>query len=83
MPPYTRGSVPLSRLRLHDDKPLSNLAFIFNLCRYIEGMDIFISVWNLHRSPDCWEDPLKFDPMRFKRPFTNPGVEGWNGQGGY
>ena len=45
----------------------------------IKGMDVFISVWNLHRSPECWENPEKFDPMRFKRPFTNPGVKDWAG----
>ena len=45
----------------------------------IKGMDVFISVWNLHRSPDCWEDPLTFNPKRFLKPFANPGVEGWNG----
>lgn len=45
----------------------------------IKGMDIFISVWNLHRSPDCWENPERFDPMRFKKPFQNPGVKDWAG----
>ena len=45
----------------------------------IKGMDIFISVWNLHRSPECWENPDEFDPFRFKRPFTNPGVKDWAG----
>ena len=45
----------------------------------IKGMDVFISVWNLHRSPECWEEPLKFDPKRFKRPFQNPGVKDWAG----
>ena len=45
----------------------------------IKGMDLFISVWNLHRHPDCWEEPLKFDPKRFKRPFQNPGVKDWAG----
>ena len=45
----------------------------------IKGMDIFISVWNLHRSPECWENPDVFDPFRFKRPFTNPGVKDWAG----
>ena len=45
----------------------------------IKGMDVFISVWNLHRHPDCWEEPLKFDPKRFKRPFQNPGVKDWAG----
>jgi cytochrome P450 len=45
----------------------------------IKGMDIFISVWNLHRSPECWENPDTFDPFRFKRPYTNPGVKDWAG----
>ena len=44
-----------------------------------KGTDCFIAVWNLHRSPDLWEDPEKFDPGRFKREFKNPGVEGWGG----
>jgi cytochrome P450 len=24
--------------------------------------DMFISTWNLHRSPDLWEDPEAYDP---------------------
>lgn len=27
--------------------------------------DIFISVWNLHRSPEYWDRPNEFDPTRF------------------
>lgn len=30
-----------------------------------QGSDIFISVWNLHRSPEYWERPNEFDPARF------------------
>jgi len=30
-----------------------------------QGSDIFISVWNLHRSPEYWERPNEFDPTRF------------------
>ena len=44
-----------------------------------KGTDCFVAVWNLHRSPDLWENPEKFDPSRFKRPFQNPAVEGWRG----
>jgi len=44
-----------------------------------KGTDCFIAVWNLHRSPDLWDEPDKFDPMRFKRPFNNESIEGWGG----
>ena len=44
-----------------------------------KGTDCFIAVWNLHRSPDLWDEPDKFDPMRFKRPFNNSSIEGWGG----
>lgn len=30
-----------------------------------KGSDMFISVWNLHRSPVLWEDPDAFNPDRF------------------
>ena len=30
-----------------------------------KGADIFISVWNLHHSPDLWKDPEVFNPDRF------------------
>ena len=28
------------------------------------GTDLFISVWNLHHSPQLWERPEAFDPDR-------------------
>lgn len=43
------------------------------------GCDIFLAIYNIHRSKDFWENPDTFDPDRFTRPFENPGVEGWNG----
>ena len=30
-----------------------------------KGQDFFISVWNLHRSPELWEEPEAFNPDRF------------------
>lgn len=38
----------------------------------LPGADVFIAVWNLHRSPDLWENPEKFDISRWTKPFTNP-----------
>lgn len=47
--------------------------------RLLRGTDVFISTWNLHRSPDLWENASEYDPERFLRPFTNPAVKGWAG----
>ncbi|KAK9809041.1 hypothetical protein WJX72_008327 [[Myrmecia] bisecta] len=45
-----------------------------------KGADIFISVWNLHRSPHLWKDPDTFRPERFSERFSNPAYEGrWAG----
>ena len=45
----------------------------------LRGTDIFISTWNLHRAPEYWENPEKYDPTRWERPFKNPGIKGWEG----
>ncbi|GAV77627.1 p450 domain-containing protein, partial [Cephalotus follicularis] len=36
------------------------------------GEDIFISVWNLHRSPFLWDDADKFNPERWPLDGPNP-----------
>nr|QNN89102.1 cytochrome P450 [Azadirachta indica] len=36
------------------------------------GEDIFISVWNLHRSPHLWDDADKFNPERWPLDGPNP-----------
>nr|BAW33058.1 cytochrome P450 [Citrus unshiu] len=36
------------------------------------GEDIFISVWNLHRSPHIWDDADKFNPERWPLDGPNP-----------
>lgn len=48
--------------------------------KLLRGSDIFIAVYNLHRSPKYWENPDKFDPERFLRPFSNPeAAPSWKG----
>lgn len=44
-----------------------------------KGTDIFISVYNLHRSPYFWDQPDNFEPERFLLPKDNKGIEGWAG----
>jgi cytochrome P450 len=45
-----------------------------------KGADLFISVWNLHRSPHLWRDPDTFRPERFSERFENPAFNGaWAG----
>jgi len=45
-----------------------------------KGTDLFISVWNLHRSPQIWKDADKFKPSRFDEAIEShgpwPGYEG-------
>ncbi|KAL0546923.1 hypothetical protein IC582_016842 [Cucumis melo] len=43
------------------------------------GTDIFISVYNLHRSPYFWENPQEFEPERFQVKRESEGIEGWDG----
>ncbi|KAH0983836.1 hypothetical protein GBA52_011013 [Prunus armeniaca] len=42
------------------------------------GTDIFLSVYNLHRSPYFWDNPIEFEPERFLVPKKSE-VEGWAG----
>ncbi|KAK8717739.1 hypothetical protein V6N13_044997 [Hibiscus sabdariffa] len=43
------------------------------------GTDIFISVYNLHRSPYFWDRPHDFVPERFLEQKDSDGIEGWAG----
>ena len=44
------------------------------------GTDIFISTWNMHRSPEFWHEPDKYNPERFLKPFRNPNPDSeWGG----
>ncbi len=45
-----------------------------------KGADLFISVWNLHRSPYLWKEPDVFRPERYQETFTNADFGGkWAG----
>jgi cytochrome P450 family 97 subfamily B polypeptide 3 len=45
----------------------------------IRGMDIFMGIYTMHRDERFWPEPNKFDPMRFKRKYTNPDIKDWAG----
>ena len=44
-----------------------------------KGADLFISVWNLHRSPYLWKEPDAFRPERFSEANDNPEFKEWAG----
>mmetsp|Transcript_114952 Transcript_114952/g.199267 ORF Transcript_114952/g.199267 Transcript_114952/m.199267 type:complete len:714 (-) Transcript_114952:203-2344(-) len=41
--------------------------------------DLFISLYNMGRSPQLWEKPDVFDIDRWEKKFINPDVKGWAG----
>ncbi|XP_040376980.1 cytochrome P450 97B2, chloroplastic [Oryza brachyantha] len=43
------------------------------------GTDIFLSIYNLHRSPYFWDRPNEFEPERFSVPKMDESIEGWAG----
>ena len=43
------------------------------------GTDIFISLYNIHRSEEFWVEPNKYNPDRFLTPHSNPSRPDWNG----
>lgn len=45
----------------------------------MRGMDMFISVYNIHHDEKFWPNAFKFDPLRFKRPYKNPEIPEWEG----
>lgn len=67
----------LIRRALEDDVlPGAGVGFETKIMR---GTDIFLALYNIHRSPDFWENPNKFDPERFLRPFSNSKRPEWGG----
>jgi cytochrome P450 family 97 subfamily B polypeptide 3 len=75
---YPEPPVLIRRARTEDLLPQGSSDMTGGV-RILRGTDIFISTWNLHRSPELWEDPETFDPTRWERPFHNANIDGWDG----
>ena len=75
---YPEPPVLIRRARTEDILPAGS-SNLYDGIKVLRGTDIFISTWNLNRSPDLWEKPEVYDPTRWERPFTNPKVVGWDG----
>jgi len=75
---YPEPPVLIRRARTEDVLPQGSSAMKDGI-NILRGTDIFISTWNLHRSPELWENPYTFDPTRWERPFRNANVKGWAG----
>jgi cytochrome P450 family 97 subfamily B polypeptide 3 len=67
----------LIRRALEDDVlPKGGAAFETKIMR---GADIFLALYNIHRSEEFWDRPDTYDPERFLRPFSNPARPDWAG----
>lgn len=67
----------LIRRALEDDVlPAGGTGFQTKIMR---GTDIFLALYNVHRSPEFWENPDDFDPDRFTRPYKNDARPDWAG----
>lgn len=75
---YPEPPVLIRRARTADTLPPGGTGLNDGV-KVLRGTDIFISTWNLHRSPELWENAEKYDPTRYERPFKNLGVKGWEG----
>lgn len=75
---YPEPPVLIRRSRIEDTLPKGGTN-VGGDVKILRGTDIFISTWNLHRSPELWENPEAYDPTRFERSFQNRDIEGWDG----
>ena len=67
----------LIRRALEDDVlPAGGAGFETKIMR---GTDVFLALYNIHRSSEFWENPDTFDPDRFTRQFSNPRRADWAG----
>eukprot|EP00747_Dinoflagellata_sp_TGD_P200284 gnl/TRDRNA2_/TRDRNA2_73680_c1_seq1.p1 gnl/TRDRNA2_/TRDRNA2_73680_c1~~gnl/TRDRNA2_/TRDRNA2_73680_c1_seq1.p1 ORF type:complete len:290 (+),score=40.84 gnl/TRDRNA2_/TRDRNA2_73680_c1_seq1:2-871(+) len=72
---YPEPPLLIRRAREEDELPAGTGHTKVKLLR---GTDIFVSVYNMHRSPLFWDNPDSFDPDRFSRKKKST-VEGWAG----
>jgi cytochrome P450 family 97 subfamily B polypeptide 3 len=75
---YPEPPVLIRRARTGDTLPVGGTG-LGDSVKLLRGTDIFISTWNLHRSPKLWEDPETFDPTRWERGFQNSKIQKWEG----
>jgi cytochrome P450 len=75
---YPEPPLLIRRARTEDNLPAGS-SDLKSGVKVLRGTDMFISTWNLHRSPDLWENPEVFDPTRWDRPYNNAGIPGWSG----
>jgi len=75
---YPEPPVLIRRARIEDTLPPGGTG-LENGVKMLRGTDIFISTWNLHRSPELWENAETYDPTRWERDFRNDGIKGWKG----
>lgn len=75
---YPEPPVLIRRARTQDTLPAGGTGLNGGV-KLLRGTDIFISTWNLHRSPELWENAEKYDPTRWERPFKNLSVKNWEG----
>jgi cytochrome P450 len=69
---YPEPPLLIRRAIEEDEIPRSAPEYQGETVKMLRGSDIFIAVYNLHRSPKYWENPDLFDPTRWHRPFKNP-----------
>lgn len=74
---YPEPPLLIRRARTEDELPEGSSGL--DGVKVLRGTDMFISTWNLHRSPELWDAPETYDPTRWERKFTNPSVKGWQG----
>ena len=75
---YPEPPVLIRRARTQDTLPAGGTGLNGGV-KLLRGTDIFISTWNLHRSPELWENAEQYDPTRWERQFKNLSIKNWEG----